>query len=544
MVDATQPNPREDFTQDQHPVHSGRPAPQVNRIRPPRRDQPQRRARRYTPKAMIIGLVAGLSVFVLLAVLMTVGAYAYFQIYELILPGVVVGDVPLGGLTGEEAAARLAAEWGEGRGLLVNDGEQDWPASPHEFGLAMDPAATAQQALNIGHGGPIFAEMVAMFNSATSGERVYPVIAFDPGDARAGLEAWKPKLEEEPTDASIRIEDGEVLPVPGEQGRRLDVDASLRIIATDPGRVMLTGHLPLVFTAVAPRVIDASAAVAEAEALLAEPVIISGYDPITNDHMQWTASPETIAAWLAVETTPDGPGVVVAPDRLNDYTDQLSRALGTGRYLDPAESAGVIEAALRGGAPASVMIRHEATTYTVQSGDTLTSIAWDVGMPYWRILEANPGLDADAISTGQVLNIPSRSELLPLPVVATKRIVVDISDQRLWAYENDGLKYEYVISTGIDRSPTQPGVFQVQTHDPYAYASVWDLYMPNFIGIYEAWPGFENGFHGLPTLSGGQILWEDILGSPASYGCIILDLDDAEALYSWAEDGVVVEIVE
>jgi lipoprotein-anchoring transpeptidase ErfK/SrfK len=75
-----------------------------------------------------------------------------------------------------------------------------------------------------------------------------------------------------------------------------------------------------------------------------------------------------------------------------------------------------------------------------------------------------------------------------------------------------------------------------------AYASVWDLHMPDFLGIYEAWPGFMNGIHGLPTLSGGRRLWADILGRPASYGCIILDLDDAAWLYNWAENGVVVEI--
>jgi len=34
------------------------------------------------------------------------------------------------------------------------------------------------------------------------------------------------------------------------------------------------------------------------------------------------------------------------------------------------------------------------------------------------------------------------------------------------------------------------------------------------------------------------------LGRPASYGCIILTLEDAETLYYWAEDGVVVEILE
>jgi len=82
----------------------------------------------------------------------------------------------------------------------------------------------------------------------------------------------------------------------------------------------------------------------------------------------------------------------------------------------------------------------------------------------------------------------------------------------------------------------------VQTHKRNAYASVWDLYMPNFLGIYESWPGFMNGIHGLPTLSSGTRLWANILGQPASYGCIILDLDNAKWLFNWAEEGVVVEI--
>jgi lipoprotein-anchoring transpeptidase ErfK/SrfK len=66
--------------------------------------------------------------------------------------------------------------------------------------------------------------------------------------------------------------------------------------------------------------------------------------------------------------------------------------------------------------------------------------------------------------------------------------------------------------------------------------------MPHFLGIYHAVPNFLNGIHGLPLLSNGVRLWANVLGQPASYGCVILDLEAAEALYSWAEDGVVVEI--
>jgi len=75
-----------------------------------------------------------------------------------------------------------------------------------------------------------------------------------------------------------------------------------------------------------------------------------------------------------------------------------------------------------------------------------------------------------------------------------------------------------------------------------AYAANWDLGMPHFMGIYEAWPGFMNGIHGLPLLSNGHRLWASTLGRQASYGCIILDLEAAESLYSWADTGVVVEI--
>jgi lipoprotein-anchoring transpeptidase ErfK/SrfK len=37
-------------------------------------------------------------------------------------------------------------------------------------------------------------------------------------------------------------------------------------------------------------------------------------------------------------------------------------------------------------------------------------------------------------------------------------------------------------------------------------------------------------------------MWANSLGRKASYGCIILDLQAAEDLYHWAEQGVIVEI--
>jgi LysM repeat protein len=181
----------------------------------------------------------------------------------------------------------------------------------------------------------------------------------------------------------------------------------------------------------------------------------------------------------------------------------------------------------------------------VQYGETLSSIARDVGIPYPWIQQSNPGVD-DSLRVGQVLAIPSPDVLLPLPVVENKRIVISLSWQRLWAYENGTLLWEWPVSTGIASSPTAPGVFQVQSHESNAYAASWDLWMPYFMGIYRPAPtsNVMNGFHGFPTRDGVSLLWTGDLGRPVTYGCILLGHTSAPLLYRWAEAGTIVEIRE
>ena len=60
--------------------------------------------------------------------------------------------------------------------------------------------------------------------------------------------------------------------------------------------------------------------------------------------------------------------------------------------------------------------------------------------------------------------------------------------------------------------------------------------MPYWLGIYYAGP-VENGIHALPILPSGQTLWAGYLGSPVSYGCIILSTENARTIYNWAQVG-------
>ena len=122
----------------------------------------------------------------------------------------------------------------------------------------------------------------------------------------------------------------------------------------------------------------------------------------------------------------------------------------------------------------------------------------------------------------------------------SKRILVDISEQHMYVYEGDMLVYSFIASTGMGNS-TRVGTFSVLNKIPNAYGATWNIWMPNWLGIY--WSGsLQNGIHALPILPGGGILWAGYLGTPISYGCVVLGTYDAQTLYNWVDVGTPVII--
>jgi lipoprotein-anchoring transpeptidase ErfK/SrfK len=121
-----------------------------------------------------------------------------------------------------------------------------------------------------------------------------------------------------------------------------------------------------------------------------------------------------------------------------------------------------------------------------------------------------------------------------------KYILVDISEQHMYVYEGNALVYSFVASTGMNNA-TRVGSFSVLNKIPNAYGATWDIWMPNWLGIY--WAGsMQNGIHALPILPNGATLWAGYLGTPISYGCIVLGSYEAQLLYNWADIGTPVDI--
>ena len=185
--------------------------------------------------------------------------------------------------------------------------------------------------------------------------------------------------------------------------------------------------------------------------------------------------------------------------------------------------------------------------YTVQRGDNVSSIAVRHGVTAWAIVQANHLANPNFIYVGQRLVIPGgttptpASAPVPQPSGGNKRILIDLSEQRMYVYQAGQLLYNWVVSTGMPGADTITGHFKVLNKIPNAYAYTWGLQMPYWLGIY--WAGsLQNGIHALPILPNGNVLWEGYLGQRVSYGCIILSTENARTLYNWAELGTPVDI--
>jgi lipoprotein-anchoring transpeptidase ErfK/SrfK len=474
-----------------------------------------------------------------------------------ILPGVWCIGLNLGGMTRSHATAVLRENW-ESRTVRLDPGAYSLGGAergvrPAALGLEIDLETTVEAAFRRGR---TLDRLVAR----TRGEErfyVEPVVIYDAASVREYLSRLKSEIDLEPVSESLRLVDGRVELTPSQPGRALDLDATALRLQGAPVRVVWSERLELVIRDVPAPELDLSAVVEQANAWLSNTLLVEVFDPISGQTARWHAAPPQWGEWVSLRVDParaqEGDAGLAwdfdIPAAQAALETQMDAWIADGQvapssYVELSAAAEAMwEAVMQERWAVHLRAYHYGSRYTVRSGETLSSIAGEVGIPYPWLEQANPGV-SDSLSVGQVIQVPSPDVMLPLPVVENKRIVVSISRQRMWAYQDGALIWEWVVSTGIPSSPTAPGIFQVQSHDGTAYASSWDLWMPHFLGIYRPVPSsdFMNGFHGFPTRDGVSLLWTGNLGYPVTYGCILLDTGNAALLYDWAEDGVIVEI--
>lgn len=121
---------------------------------------------------------------------------------------------------------------------------------------------------------------------------------------------------------------------------------------------------------------------------------------------------------------------------------------------------------------------------------------------------------------------------------STKRIVIDIDDQTLSAYDGDTLFMQEPISTGLEFTPTPHGTFYIFKKTPSRYMQGP---IPEVSDQYYDLPGVPWDLYF--TQDGAVIhgaYWHDQFGKPWSHGCVNLSPENAEKLYYWADIGTAV----
>lgn len=184
-----------------------------------------------------------------------------------------------------------------------------------------------------------------------------------------------------------------------------------------------------------------------------------------------------------------------------------------------------------------------ASEYTVRRGDTLSQIARAYGVTVMAIAAANGIDNPSQLAAGQRLTIPAGASAPAVQAApqGNLKMTVSISEQRCRVYQDEQLLYNWPCSTGRAGSGTKAGTFYVQSKYREAWGSRWDFWMPYWLGIYWA-GGSENGIHGLPYQTGGYPIWANSVGTPVTYGCVLLGAYESATLWEMAYIGMPVVI--
>lgn len=147
-----------------------------------------------------------------------------------------------------------------------------------------------------------------------------------------------------------------------------------------------------------------------------------------------------------------------------------------------------------------------------------------------------------AISAEIIVDTPTSEFVAPTAVAnvpvpsagngGERWIDVDLSEQRVYAYEGDTVVNSFVVSTGTWQTPTVTGKFKVWIKVRVQDMSGPGYFLPDVPYVMYFYKDY--GLHGT--------YWHNNFGTPMSRGCVNLTIPDAEWLYNFSSVGTVVNV--
>ena len=179
-----------------------------------------------------------------------------------------------------------------------------------------------------------------------------------------------------------------------------------------------------------------------------------------------------------------------------------------------------------------------ATTITDTAGNALSDETPGV---VGRTLGATTGVAAAVaaqLAGGNAAYALPVSEAPFTTTALVRTIDVDLSQQRVYLYENGAVVQSWAVSSGLAPNYTPTGNFRIGWKTSMQNMGNRDLTQaPNYFTPDVPWVSYFNGdvaFHGT--------YWHSNFGSPMSHGCINMTIAAAKYVYDWAPKGVEVSV--
>jgi hypothetical protein len=130
---------------------------------------------------------------------------------------------------------------------------------------------------------------------------------------------------------------------------------------------------------------------------------------------------------------------------------------------------------------------------------------------------------------------------LPADSGTGKRVVFDMSDQRVWLVDDtDEVSSTYLVSGSVTDN-LGPGTYAVYSRSRWA-VGIDDSGVMEYFTRFTRGANAAIGFHSIPTKNGRPLQTQAQLGTPQSHGCIRQALPDAKRLWDFAPEGTKVVV--
>jgi hypothetical protein len=157
--------------------------------------------------------------------------------------------------------------------------------------------------------------------------------------------------------------------------------------------------------------------------------------------------------------------------------------------------------------------------------------------------EAAGSVPTGAADTGEGSRLPASLHPIPAGTGAGKRIVFDLSEQRVWLVGADDRIVRTYLGSGSRYDNLRAGHFEVFSRSRYAISYDFAETM-QYMVRFDHGDSSPLGFHTIPLDGDGHpIQTVEQLGTPLSAGCIRQAVPDAKALWRFSPIGTDVWIV-